>query len=147
MVLEGIHSEAAFIAKHPSHWGIGKLRQEAMEGWIGLAKYYLRKCGNHREGWLLKMCDFLDLYCVGAVYCNLVDFTRIKYKHYMFMKLVYNGYETERIQIALEGQLPRHCGRILKLIDSIEFKGTIPSELQNILCNMSDDMVDRLIQN
>ena len=53
-----------------------------MEGWIGLLKQYQRKHGNMRDGWLIRAIEYLDLYCIGAVYQNQIDFAAIETNHY-----------------------------------------------------------------
>lgn len=116
-----------------------------MEGWIGLAKLYLRRSGNYGDDWLLKVVDFLDLYCVGLIICDMVDFTNIETKHLISRKLLYNGAETDLYQLYLERNLHQRCIEILRLIDSIQFKGRIPPELQQILCYLNESQMERLL--
>ena len=144
LALEGTHAQARFVRKHPRHWGLGKLRQESMEGWIGLVKMYLRKSGNHKRGWLLRVAHYLDLYCVGAIICNMVDFYKIETKHYLYQKLIYDGLDTDLYQLYLEETLDDKCKRILNLIKSIKFGDEISKELSLILCNLTEEEYNRL---
>ena len=115
-----------------------------MEGWIGLAKLYLRRSGNYSDDWLLRVVDYLDLYCLGLIICDMIDFTNIESKHFLSRKLLYNGEETDLYQIYLENQLHQRCIEILQLIDSIEFGARIPHELQQILCYLRPSQIIRL---
>ena len=131
--VQGVYAQEQFVRKHPKHWGIGKLRSEAIEGWIGLCKLYQKKHGNYGVGWLRRLAHFLDLYCIGAVQENLIDFAKIERKHILYQKLIYDKHNTDAVQLALESALPPRCLHFLDLIDSISFRGNIPHEIQQIL--------------
>ena len=142
LAIEGIHAQAEFVLKYG--FGLGKIRQESMEGWIGLIKNYLRRSGNYRDGWLLRTVYYLDLFCNGSVECNLVDFLKIAKKHFMMVKLVHRGAETNLKQYKIENSLPERAQYILCLIDSIQFKGPIHPMLQQIFFDMTDEQMERL---
>ena len=131
--VQGVYAQEQFVRKHPKHWGIGKLRSEAIEGWVGLCKLFQKKHGNYGIAWLRRLRNFLDLYCIGAVQENLIDFAQIERKHLLYQKLIYDKHTTDAIQLALESALPPRCIYFLNLIDSIQFKGNIPAEIQTII--------------
>ena len=133
LAIQGVHVQEQFVREHPQHWGVGKLRSEAIEGWIGLCKQYQRKHGNYNKGWVKRLHKFIDLYTVGAVMENLIDFSAIERKHYLYQKLIYEDHVTDTQQTQLENQLPNTVKNILQLIDSIEFNKQIPNELQQLL--------------
>ena len=131
--VQGVYAQEQFVRKHPKHWGIGKLRSEAIESIVGLCKLLQKKHGNYGVGWLRRLAKLLDLYCIGAVQENLIDFSQIERKHLLYQKLIYDKNNTDAIQIALEAALPPRCIYFLNLIDSIKFRGEIPAEIQTII--------------
>lgn len=133
LAIQGIHVQEQFVREHPLHWGIGKLRSEAIEGWIGLCKQYQRHHGNYNIGWLLRLHKFLDLYTIGAVEQELIDFAAIERNHYLHQKLIYEDGITDSLQFEIERQMPDRCKYILSVIDTVKFKGQIPNELQQLI--------------
>ena len=133
LAIQGVHVQEQFVREHPQHWGIGKLRSEAIEGWIGLCKQYQRKHGNYNLGWLKRLYKFIDLYTLGAVLENLIDFSAIEHKHYLYQKLIYEKNITDKEQSQLEAKLPVQVKNILYLVDKIKFREEIPDELQELL--------------
>lgn len=102
-----------------------------MEGWIGLLKQYQRKHGNMRPGWLLRAIEYLDLYCIGAVYQNQIDFCAIESNHYFRHKLMYEPGITHSIEMIDESKLPEKAINILENIDQIKFGDKIPDTIDN----------------
>ena len=133
LAIQGVHAQEQFVRLHPKHWGIGKLRSEAIEGWVGLCKLFQKKHGNYAIAWLRRLRNFLDLYCIGAVRENLIDFSQIERKHLLYQNLIYDKYKTDAIQLSLELSLPPRCLYFFNLIDSIQFRGNIPAEIQRII--------------
>ena len=48
---------------------------QLIEQFIALMKFYQRRKGKMSKHWLLRLWNFLDLYCVGSILYNQVDFT------------------------------------------------------------------------
>ena len=133
MALQGVWAQEQFVREHPEHWGLGKLRQESMEGWIGLLKQYHRKHANMREGWVLRDIQYLDLYCIGAVFQNQVDFTAIECNHHFRKKLMYEPGITDTAEQVAESQLSTNAINILEEIESIKMGQIIPESIDNKL--------------
>ena len=146
LALQGVWAQEQFVREHPLHWGLGKLRQESMEGWIGLLKQYLRKHSNMRPGWMLRGLEYLDLYCVGAVYQNQVDFSAIEANHYFRQTLMYQDGITEAVQMETEAQLPQTCITILDELDTIQFGDEIVESIDVRLNGLLNVEKNRLQQ-
>ena len=132
------------MREHPQHWGLGKLRQESMEGWIGLLKQYQRSHGNMRERWLLRGMQYLDLYCIGAIHQNQVDFAAIECNHYFRKQLMYEPGVTPLMEIETESQLPELAVTILDDIDKIKFFQEIPDSINNRLNGLLEEHRQRI---
>ena len=111
-----------------------------------MCKQYQRRHGNLNKFWLLRLHQHLDLYCVACVKEEMIDFSIIERRHYLYQTLIYEREVTELQQIELENNLSDPVYRILKLIDQIKFKGNIPNELYDILTSNQrvEDIRDRI---
>ena len=131
LALQGVWAQEQFVREHPQHWGMGKLRQEAMEGWIGLLKQFQRKHGNMSPGWLLRLFEYVDLYTMGAVMQNQVDFCLIEVNHNCRKNLMWEHGVTEGLLAAKESELPESCIDFLNEIDDIHFNDDIYCDLED----------------
>ena len=89
--------------------------------------------GNMNLNMIGRMHDYADLYTMGTVAHDMIDFARIEHNHYLFQRLIYQEGITDAIQHDLESKLPLRCRQILQLIDSIVFRGNIPEQLHELI--------------
>ena len=115
-----------------------------MEGWIGLLKQYQRKHGNMRDGWMIRCIEYLDLYCIGAVYQNQIDFAAIEANHHFRKTLVYENGITKTLEMNIESQLPELCIDILEDLDTMEFGDALPESIDNRINGLRKEHAERL---
>ena len=89
--------------------------------------------GNMNVNMVGRMFEHADLYTMGSVAYDMIDFSRIEKNHYLFQKLIYEEGITDAIQNDLEKKLPLRCRQILQLIDNIVFRGDIPNQLNELI--------------
>ena len=92
-----------------------------MEGWIGLIKRQFEKHGNALSGWALRMAQFTDLYILGGLMKDIVDFRVQQQKHVYSTLLIYDEQKTESIDDAILHHLPAKMRHFIELIERIQF--------------------------
>ena len=108
----------------------------------------MRKCGNYGDAWLQRLVEFLDLYCIGAIICDLVDFSRIERRHYMYQQLIHNGEETELITDSIQNGMSETCQRVVDSINTVNFGDeTMPQNLQNYILGIDTNLIEEVAQN
>ena len=133
MALQGIWAQEQFVREHPDHWGLGKLKQECMEGIIGLLKQFQRKHGNMNLGWSLRLFEYIDLYTMGAVMQNQIDFSLIESNHHYRKGLMWQEGVTEGLLSAKEANLPESCVEIINDIDEMKINEDMYADLKDKL--------------
>ena len=120
--IQGIYAQEQYVRHHPEHKGYGEVSSEGIEGCVGTVKHYFVHHSNYAPWWLLLGFNYLDLYCVGSVIEDLIDFSRLEREHYQNKLYVYDPIKTPGILKKVERKLPRLSSKILKLIRKIEFR-------------------------
>ena len=110
-----------------------------MEGWIGLIKKLCRKHNLVAPGWLKRLAQRLDLYILGSLYFNMIDFTSIERNHGKEQILLWEGEKSEREMYSLECELSAHARNILNLIESVKLGQHVPRVLQIYMNRYNDD--------
>ena len=134
-VLQGVHANEAFARKDPHHYGMSRLRQECMEGWIGLIKMFLKKKGMVGKGWLKRIAKFVDLYCFGSIMHNKVDFRFIEKNHFYRQIFIFTD-EIRQNEIEGEREMCNMCKMILNKIDQIQLDDQPDEDLKRYVVPM-----------
>ena len=105
--------------------------QQGMENWVGLLKQITTARIKPNHNWLERLARYLDLYVIGGLRENIVDFKFAKEQFTSEMNLIWNDGVTPKTLSSLEEQMPPHFRTILNMIDKIEFgrDNTIPAAL------------------
>lgn len=112
---------------------IGALKQDATETIIHhLNDYHVQK-GSATSNWVKRDFNYLDLYMVGSIMQDEIDYCRIEHKHKQLNHFVYKFDETDEEMTMIENHLPNVSKRILNLIDRITFNGVIPQQLYSYI--------------
>ena len=105
--------------------------QQGMENWIGLLKQITTARIKPNQNWLERLARYLDLYVIGGLRENIIDFKFAKEQFTSEMNLIWHDGVTQQTLLDLETQLPKKFKQILGLIDQIKFgkDNTIPPAL------------------
>ena len=107
--------------------------QEGMENWIGLLKQLTTAHIKPNGDWLVRLAHYMDLYVLGGLRENVVDFKFAKQKYKNEFKLIWEDGVTDQMFLDLEKLFPQGFKNILKLIDQIEFGNlNIPEQLKDV---------------
>ena len=112
--------------------------QERMENWVGLLKQLATAKIKGTGGWLLRLKNFIDLYVLGGLRENIVDFRVTKRKSVCQQHLIWQDGVTEQLLFEEERHLPARCREYLKQIDKIKFGDHTTVHHSLYISNMSD---------
>ena len=163
LALVGIYSFEWYVMNDENGNSLALHMQEGMENWVGLLKQIatakIKGCG----GWLLRLKNFIDLYVLGGLRENIVDFRVTKRKSECEQHLIWQDGVTDQLLFEEERHLPARCREYLSKIDKIKFgrRNTIDESLfisnmartrdeqmnMNIMADDIDEQVDAAIIN
>ena len=108
--------------------------QEGMENWIGLLKQLATKHIKPTAGWLIRLARYIDLYVLGGLAKNIIDFRMTKLESMNNKNLIWDDNTTPAILNEIENELPSKCQECLALIDEIEFgdESSVPAALTRL---------------
>ena len=109
-----------------------------MESYVQMIKRELRVRGNSLAGWARRVFNFSDLYCVGAMAYDEINFYNILKKSQSSMNLIYDEYGTKLIEEKMEYEMPDLFWDLLQLVEPIEPGGPIPPRIVRIMNGMDD---------
>ena len=105
--------------------------QEGMENWVGLLKQLMTQKIKPNGDWLVRIAIYLDLYVIGGIRKNVIDFRVPKHRYKKESSLIWEDGVTNEILFELERKMPNRLKGFLRLIDTIKFGdfSSIPREL------------------
>ena len=105
--------------------------QEGMENWVGLLKQITTDRIKPNDDWLIRTGTYLDLYVIGAMRQDMIDFRIARERYKCEIKLIWQEGHTGEVLFELERNLPYRFLTILGYIDKIDFGdfSSVPQEL------------------
>ena len=105
--------------------------QQGMENWVGLLKDITTNKIKGNENWLERITRYLDLYIIGGLREDVIDFRAAKRKYISELNLIWQEGVTDEIIFELERDLPNDFKMFLDCLDKIKFGDyqSIPEEL------------------
>ena len=147
LVLVGVYCVDWFVHESPNGESLAILRQEGMEGWVGLFKQLCEKRLKPNGKWMKRSADNLDLYVIGGVRENVVDFGKIRQRNITNNTLIWIDGHTDAEINETAALLPESMKVYLLAIDEIKFNDetTIHDSLHQVFQiseSVSDTMND-----
>ena len=124
LALVGIWSFEWYVMNDENGNSLSTHMQEGMENWVGLLKQLQTEKIKPNAGWVLRIKNYLDLYVLGGLRENIVDFRVTKKKSVCKQHLIWQRGVTEHVLFEEKRKLPSKCREYLTLIDKIEFGDT-----------------------
>lgn len=137
LVLVGIYSFEWYVMNDENGNSLALHMQEGMENWVGLLKQLTTAKIKGSAGWLLRLKNFIDLYVLGGLRENIVDFRVTKRKSICEQHLIWQEGVTDQLLFEEERQLPARCRDYLVKIDKIEFGDRSTIDFSLFISNMS----------
>ena len=131
LALQGIHIQEHQILNHPQKYGIGLYSNQFIEAIIDVMQTFQKNFGQGTSGWLNRLFDYLDLYCVGRLLENEVDLTTKESNHFARHDAIWNSDVNKLYQ---------HCIDSLPLVLNAKYQ-------QICLIQFADDIDDDLLSN
>lgn len=139
IVLVGIYCQKWYVHESEDEYGLVQHCQQLMESYVQMIKRELRVKSNTGAGWLRRVWNFADLYCVGTMAHNEVDFYKSLQKTRRSVKLIYDEYSTNLIEEKLEYEMPDKFWEIFLIVNEINVGDRIPEVIKNIMNGVSVD--------
>ena len=117
----GIYSFEWYVMNDENGNSLALHMQEGMENWVGLLKQLMIAKIKGSGGWLLRLKNFIDLYVLGGLRENIVDFRVTKRKSQCEQHLIWQDGVTDQVLFEEERLLPARCRDYLRKIDAIKF--------------------------
>ena len=110
--------------------------QEGMENWVGLLKHLMTEKIKPNSDWLVRIGVYLDLYVIGGLRQNVIDFRVPKQRYKKESSLIWEDGVTNEVLFELERQMPNQFKTILGYIDKIDFGdfASVPPQLRQYQC-------------
>ena len=132
----GIYCQKWYVHESEDNYGLVQQCQQLMESYVQMIKRELRVRGNSLAGWARRVFNFSDLYCVGAMAYDEINFYNILKKSESSMNLIYDEYATRLIEEKMEYEMPDLFWELLQLVEPIEPGGEIPRRIVQIMNGM-----------
>ena len=133
----GIYCQKWYVYENENNYGLVQQCQQLMESYVQMLKRELRVKGNGLPGWASRLFNFADLYCVGAMAYDEINFYNIYKKAQTALNLIYDEYATRLIEEKMEYEMPDKFWHLLQLVEPIEPGDDIPNEIVNIMNGQS----------
>ena len=141
----GIYCQKWYVHESEDSYGVVQHCQQLMESYVQMIKRELRVKGNSGPGWLRRLWNFADLYCVGTMAHDEVDFYKSLQRTRRSAKLIYDEENTPLLEEQLEYEMPDKFWELLLIVDNIEVGQRIPAVIRNIMNGITrDDDYDEL---
>ena len=121
MALVGVWSVDWYVHENENGDSLSMHMQEGMENWVGLLKQLMTDKIKPNADWLVRIAIYLDLYVIGGIRENVIDFRIPKQRYKKESSLIWEDGVTNEILFELERQMPNQFKTILAAIDEIEF--------------------------
>ena len=135
----GIYCQKWYVHENEDNYGLVQHCQQLMESYVQMIKRELRVRGNALAGWARRVFNFADLYCVGAMAYDEINFYNILQKSKTSMNLIYDEYATKLIEEKMEYEMPDKFWELLQLVEPIEPGQPIPARIVGIMNGLSGD--------
>ena len=134
-----IYCQKWYVHESEDNYGLVQHCQQLMESYVQMIKRELRVKGNAQHGWMRRVWEFADLYCVAAMGYDEINFYNIFHKSHETYKLIYDEESTQLVEEQLEYEMPDKFWELLLIIDNIECGDAIPDEITRIMDFGNDD--------
>ena len=121
LALVGVWSVDWYVHENENGDSLSMHMQEGMENWVGLLKQLMTDKIKPNADWLVRIAIYLDLYVIGGLRENVIDFRIPKQRYKKESSLIWEDGVTNEILFELERQMPNQFKTILAAIDEIEF--------------------------
>ena len=132
MINEGIYKQEKFVKNHPDGCGIVTISSEQIENIIAMTKKFSICKNTGKEDCFWQIARFADLYCIGAILTNQIDFMKIlkQLKHQKL--LIYDPEKTPQMFAEIESTMPRIMLRMVQEIQQMQVKDPLPAIIRRI---------------
>ena len=138
IALVGIYCQKWYVHDSEDNYGLAQNCQLLMESYVQMVKRELRVKGNAGRGWLKRVWNFTDLYCVGTMAHDEVNFYQSLQRTRRSAKLIYDEYSTRLLEEKLEYEMPDTFWELLLIVDQLDVGDQIPARIANIMNGVSD---------
>ena len=131
--IQGVHANYDYARKHPEHCGTSIFRSQDIEGVNQLIKWLQMKRGMAGPGFVPRTCRYLDMYTVGGVEYEQIDFKAI-YDNHILREILMRPKGTTRMERRKESEMTFLPRLILSHIDKMKKAGDRPSQWLSFMC-------------
>ena len=132
LLFEGIYKQEKFVTEHEDGCGLICLSSEQIENMIAMIKKFSICKNTGKNDCFCLMCKFADLYCVGSVMKDQIDFTRVLKQLSNIKLLIYDPIETPRIFQECEEKMPTLMLKMIKELRKMKLGDPLPAIIQRI---------------
>ena len=144
LIFEGIYKQQKFVCEHDDGCGIVTISSEQIENIIAMIKKFSICKNTGKEDAFWQIAKFCDLYCIGTIMNDQIDFTKIEKQLKKQKILIYDPIKTPRLYAYLETIMPPIMLRMVQEIQEMEVGDQLPDIIQRIYDHgdiPSDEMV------
>ena len=148
LLLEGVHKQRLIVNKRHDGGGLILFSTERVEHFFAALKSFCSNKGTGKDDSIKKIATFSDLYCLGTVMANQIDFGKILNEMEKEKLLLYDPVNTPVLFVKLEAQMEPMMKEMVRLLDEMNVGDPLPAMIRRILekCDVSFVELDAAIK-
>lgn len=133
MLVVGKDKAYAHWMRSPDGKTVFEVSTEGLELMFGIGKSFTSNKGTGKEDSLIKLGEFWDLYNMGSVTADMIDFGAITRKNEREQLLIFDPINTPIQEQSFERRMPKLMRLLIRQLEDLDFGDTIPPMLLDIL--------------